>query len=187
MKISPALLVIDIQNDYFPGGKMELFNPERGARNAASVLQYFRENQLPVVHIAHESLRPGATFFLPNTEGQKIHPLVTPLAEEVVIVKNYPNSFLQTPLQKTLQELNANHLIITGMMTHMCIDATSRAAKDLGYGCTLVHDATATRNLVFTDQEVPAAQVQAAFMAAISAICDRVMDTGTLLQSLADQ
>jgi len=183
MTTTPALLLVDIQNDYFPGGTMALDKPEEAAQNAARILQLFRDKQFPVIHIAHESIRPGATFFLPGSKGQEIHELVRPIAGETVITKNYPNSFLQTSLQATLDKLQINQLTIVGMMTHMCIDATCRAAKDLDFNCTLVHDATATRNLGAVGKEVSADQVQTAFIAALSVICDRIADTQTLLAS----
>ena len=169
-----ALLLIDIQNDYFPGGKMELTGAETAARQAAKLLQCWRDRQLPVFHVAHESVRPGAGFFLPGTAGQEIHPLVLPRPEETVITKNFPNSFLKTPLLEMLRAQGVHHLVIVGMMTHMCVDATVRAAKDLGFHCTLVHDATATRDLAFAGSTTPAAQVQTAFIAALSAVCDGV-------------
>ena len=183
MKNVTALLLIDIQNDYFPGGTMELAGSEEAARKAANVLQYFRNARLPVIHIAHESVREGATFFFPGTNGQRIHSLVQPQDGETVITKNFPNSFLKTPLLETLQQLGITQLIITGMMTHMCVDATTRAAKDLGFSCTLIHDATATRDLSFAGVQVPAAQVQTAFTAALGFICDAVLDVNGIVQS----
>jgi nicotinamidase-related amidase len=179
-----ALLLIDMQNDYFPGGRMELCGPEQAARNGGRILRFFRKKELPVIHIAHESVRPGASFFLPGTTGQQIHELVAPLATEAVITKNYPNSFLQTNLQQTLTDQAVKHVVIVGMMTHMCVDATCRAAKDLGFACTLIHDATATRNLGALGREVAAEDVQTAFIAALSAVCDQVLDTQTLLEDL---
>jgi nicotinamidase-related amidase len=184
MKINQALLLIDIQNDYFPGGRMELTDAEKAAGKAAMILKRFREKNLPVIHVAHESLREGATFFLPGTSGQKIHTLVQPLPEEQVIIKNFPNSFVNTPLLETLRKLEITHIIICGMMTHMCVDATARAAKDLGFTVTLVHDATATRDLTFADAHVAANHVQTAFTAALSAVCDTVSDTDRILTTL---
>ena len=185
MKNAPALLLIDIQNDYFPCGRMELTGAEKAAANASEILQYFRNEQLPVIHIAHESVREGATFFLPETVGQRIHTLVQPLEGETVITKNFPNSFLKTPLLETLQRRGITQLVIAGMMTHMCVDATTRAAKDLGFACTLIHDATATRDLTFAGDLVPAAHVQTAFIAALGFICDTVIDTGGIIKGTA--
>jgi nicotinamidase-related amidase len=181
MKTDRVLLCIDIQNDYFPGGKMELVGAKEAAGKAAAILERFREKDMPVIHIAHESIREGATFFLPGTEGQKIHTSVQPLPKERVITKNFPNSFLNTPLFETLRQLEINDLVICGMMTHMCVDATTRAAKDLGFAVTLIHDATATRDLSFAGTQVAAAQVRTAFTAALAVICDAVSGTEALL------
>ena len=185
MQDLPVLLCIDIQNDYFPGGTMELADAETAAHNIRAMQHCFRDRGLTVLHIAHEMIRPGANFFLSGTEGQRIHKLVFPMENEMVITKHYPNSFLQTPLLESLRGFQATELVITGMMTHMCVDATARAAKDLGFSCSLVHDATATRNLQFAGRTVSADQVQTAFLAALSTICDRILDTAEIIKSVA--
>lgn len=185
MKKSTVLLLIDIQDDYFPGGRMELVGAREAAARAASVLQCFRDNQMPVIHIAHEAVREGATFFLPGTEGQQIDDLVLPRADETVITKNFPNSFLATPLADILQRLEISRVVLVGMMTHMCVDATARAAKDLGFACTLIADATATRDLTFEGKCVTADQVQTAFIAALASICDEVCEAATFVESVS--
>lgn len=185
MKNSTALLLIDIQNDYFPGGRMELVGAEKAVANASKVLQYFRKMEMPVIHIAHESVHQGATFFLPGTEGQRIYDLVSPLEGEAVVTKNFPNSFLKTQLGPILQKLKTTHVLIIGMMTHMCVDATLRAAVDLGFACTLVHDGTATRDLSFAGEQVPAVMVQAAFTAALGSVCTEVIGADEVAQSLS--
>lgn len=144
-----ALLLIDIQNDYFPGGKMELVGSEPAGENAARILSCFREKELPIFHIQHLSTRPGSTFFLPNTSGADFHDSVSPLDEERVITKNHPSAFYKTALLFKLREEKITSLLIAGMMTHMCIDTTVRAAYDLGFHCSVAHDACAARNLVF--------------------------------------
>ena len=172
--MKPALIIIDIQNDYFPGGKMELEGSPEASLQAAKLLDAFRAKGLPLVHIQHVSNRPGASFFLPDTEGVKIHANVAPRAGETVIQKNFPNSFRGTGLLEHLRALGAGHLVIAGMMTHLCVDATTRAAFDLGFSCSLAHDACATRALTFGEQRVPAAQVHAAFVAALAGLYAKV-------------
>ena len=178
-----ALLIIDIQNDYFPGGKMELENATDAAKKAAEILNYFRKKNLPVFHIQHESIREGASFFLPGTEGQKINDHVKPLENETILKKNFPNSFIQTGLDEKLQEQKIKNLVITGMMTFMCVDASARAAKDLGFHCTLIHDATAARALEFNGQKVTAEEVKTSFLAALSMICDQVKSCEDFLKN----
>lgn len=163
-----ALLLIDIQNDYFPGGAMECHNSLSAGENAGKILAYARKNRILPIHVRHIATRPGATFFLPETYGSEISPLVTPGDQEQVIVKHFPNSFRDTDLSGILQKNRITTLIIEGMMTHMCIDATTRAATDLGYRCILVHDACATRDLEVLGETIPAGMVHASFIAALS-------------------
>lgn len=163
-----ALLVVDIQNDYFPGGRMELEGSVQAAEKARKAIEKFRAGKLPVIHIQHISLRPGSSFFLPRTPGADIHLSVEPLSGERIIVKHFPNSFRETGLDAALKELGASKIGVCGMMTHMCIDTTVRAAFDLGYKVSLFADATATRSLKLGDETIPAAQVQKSFLAALS-------------------
>lgn len=163
-----ALLLIDIQNDYFVGGSNALFKPESAATQAQRLLTQFRENGESIVHIQHIANRPTASFFLPNTRGAEIHESVKPLSTEKVIVKHLPNSFRETELLEYLRHEGIEHLIICGMMTHMCIDATTRAAKDLGFECTLVGDACATKSLEIGGESVAAEEVQKSFLAALN-------------------
>lgn len=163
-----ALLIVDIQNDYFPGGAMTLVGSEAAGLRAKALLAAFRERGLPVIHVQHLGTRPGAGFFLPGTPGAEIHASVAPAAGETVVVKHFPNAFRETGLADALAAAGARQLVIAGMMTHMCVDATTRAAADAGYQCTLAHDACATRDLAFGGTAVPAAQVHAAFLAALS-------------------
>lgn len=163
-----ALLIIDIQNDYFPGGKMELVGSPEAAEKAAELLAAFRRSKLPVVHIQHISTRPGSTFFLPDTPGAEIHPSVAPNENETVFQKHYPNSFRETPLLEYLRSNNITNLVIAGMMTHMCIDATTRAAWDYGFKCTVVAPACATKDLTVLGHTTQAEQVHYSFLAALN-------------------
>lgn len=162
-----ALLVIDIQKDYFTGGKMPLVNPEAAAKNAYTLLQCFREHGGRHVHIQHVSTRPGATFFLPGDRGTDIHDLAAHFEGEPIAQKHYPNSFRETNLLDLLRGWGVERVVICGMMTHMCVDATARAAADLGFKVIVAADACATRALTFGGTTVPAEQVQAAFLAAL--------------------
>jgi len=166
--VTTALLLVDIQNDYFPGGKMSLENMDAAAANAALLLAAFRERRLPIVHVRHLSVRPGATFFVPGTAGAEIHPAVAPRAGEAVVEKNFPNAFRATDLDQRLRAAGADHVVIAGAMSHMCIDATTRAAFDHGFKCTVAEDACATRALEFGGRTLPARDVHAAFMAALA-------------------
>lgn len=183
--MKPALIIIDIQNDYFPGGKMALEGSPEASLQAAKLLEAFRARGLPLVHIQHVSNRPGASFFLPGTEGVDIHANVAPRAGETVIQKHFPNSFRATGLLEHLRGLEVDQLVIAGMMTHMCVDATTRAAFDLGFSCSLAHDACATRAVAFGAQSVPAAQVHAAFLGALNGLYAKVQDAAAIAAGIA--
>ena len=170
-----GLLLVDIQNDYFPGGKMDLVGMNEAATKAKGLLAIFRKRQLPTYHIQHISLNKRATAFLPNTEGAEIHDSIKPLPTDIVIQKHFPNSFRETNLLENLRSSGVAELVICGAMSHMCIDATTRAAADYGFHCTVIHDACATRDLQFEDTLVPARQVHASFMSALGFAYAKVM------------
>lgn len=163
-----ALILIDIQKDYFEGGRKMLVGADEAVGNAKSVLEKCRKENIDIIHVQHINYREGATFFLPDTEGIEIHPYVAPLPDEKVITKDFPNSFRETELLSYLQERGINALIICGMMTHMCIDTTVRAARDLGFMNLLIGDACATLDLQIEDKFVKAADVHYAFLAALN-------------------
>jgi nicotinamidase-related amidase len=182
--MASCLLLVDIQNDYFPGGKMELVGIGEASANARALLDAFRQAKLPVIHVQHISAYPGATFFVPETKGVLINAVVAPQAGERVVTKSFPNSFRDTCLLDTLKEQGTDSLVICGAMSHMCIDATTRAAFDLGFGCTVAEDACATRDLVFKGRIVKAGDVHASFMAALSFPYARVVPTEDIVAGM---
>ena len=162
-----ALVLIDVQNDYFAGGKWPLSGMELAADNAAKLLSAARAAGDVVVHVRHEFPSAEAPFFTPNSDGAKIHPKVHSLDGEPVVLKHHVNSFLETDLKAILDKHGVEEVVICGAMSHMCVDAGTRAASDFGYRCVVVHDACATRDQEFGGKVVPAADVHAAFMAAL--------------------
>lgn len=182
--MSTGLLLIDIQNDYFIGGKMELQGSSEAARVAERLLAFFRRQQWPITHIQHLAVRSGATFFIPETPGVEIYPVVKPLPGEMVIQKHYPNSFRETILLAHLQQVGIQRLVVAGMMTHMCVDATVRAAADYGFDCRIVQDACATRSLELGKYRVSASDVHVAFLAALNGTYGRVMTADAVLAEL---
>lgn len=179
-----ALLVIDIQNDYFPGGKYPLVNPEAAAKNAYTLLQCFREHGGHHVHIQHISLKPDAAFFIKGDSGSDIHDSVAHFEGEPIVYKHYPNSFRETNLLEMLKGWGIERVIITGMMTHMCVDATARAAADFGFQVWIAEDACATRDLQHSGTTIPAEQVHKAFLAALKSY-GQVMPTEQIIAQLA--
>ena len=165
-----ALLMIDIQNDYFPGGTMELSATNEAAEKAGDLLSFFRNNEMPVIHIQHIGVQEGATFFLPETKGAEIHQSVTPLETEKVIIKNFPNSFRETELLDYLKEKSISNLVICGMMTDVCVSSTTRAAMDFGFHNTIITDAVTTRDRDLNGKIIPAQQVTESFLAGLNAL-----------------
>jgi nicotinamidase-related amidase len=181
--MTTALLLVDIQNDFFPTGRMPLEKSTEACQKAQEVLQVCRAKQLPIIHIQHVSTRPDAAYFLPCTKGVDFHPNVQPLKNETIVKKHYPNSFKDTSLLNHLIKNKINHLLIAGMMTHMCIDATTRAAYDLGFSCTVLQDACATKNLEFNNMVIPAQTVHHAFLAALQPTYGTVISVRDFLQA----
>ena len=170
-----ALLLIDIQHDYFPGGPLELVGIDGASENAKELLSFFRQKQWPTFHIQHVMISDSAPVFRANTRGVEIHEKVKPLPADVIIQKHRVNSFLDTPLLEELKNAGVARVVICGAMSHMCIDATTRAAADLGFNCVVIHDACATRDLEFQGKKIPAEAVHRSFMAALGSGYAKVM------------
>ncbi|NOX79911.1 MAG: cysteine hydrolase [Deltaproteobacteria bacterium] len=182
--MSEALVIIDIQKDYFPGGRMEVVNSADAAQAAKSLLGVFRKNNKNIVHVRHVSTREGATFFLPETEGVEIHESVTPLNGEKIITKHFPNSFRDTDLADYLHDNGVEKIYFCGMMSHMCIDATVRAAFDQGFTCIIADDACATRNLSHGGIDVTSSNVHASYMAALGAVYADIMNSKEIIEQI---
>lgn len=163
-----ALLVVDIQNEYFPGGNLVLSGIEQAADKAASVIAAARQHGDRVIHIRHEMTDPNTPVFQPGSRNVEIHESVQPTNGETVLLKHAPNSFVGTGLKELLDEDGIEQVVVIGAMSHMCVEATSRAAADHGYTVTVLHDACATMDLEFNGTVVPAAQVHATAMAALA-------------------
>ena len=163
-----AVIVVDLQNDYLPTGKYALEGIQAAVANAAAVIEHARAKEQPVICVQHLATGADAPFFVPGTPGVEFIPEVAPRAGDPIVVKHHPNAFLATELRPLLDELSVTDVTIVGAMSHMCIEATARAASDFGYKVTVVHDACATRDLEFDGGTVAAAQVHAASMASLA-------------------
>lgn len=179
-----GLLLIDIQNDYFPNGNCELYKSEETVDNIQKVLTYFRLSKMPVIHVQHINTRPEASYFLPGTKGVEIHKKLTPQKEEVVITKHVPNSFYETNLLDMIKKKGIEQLVICGMMTHMCIDTTVRACKDHSIPVTLLKDTCTTKALKTGNHEISAEIVQDVFMASLNGMFANVISSEEFLVEL---
>ncbi|GAA4134921.1 cysteine hydrolase family protein [Aminobacter aganoensis] len=177
-----AVIVVDLQKDYLSSGRFALDGIEQAVSNAAKVAAAARAAGVKVINVRHEN-PVGAPFFEAGAEGSEIIPEMTPLPDETVVTKHHPNSFRDTALKSVLDADGITELVIVGAMSHMCIDATSRAAVDLGFGVTVVSDACATRNLEFGGKTVAASDVHAAYMSALAFAYAEVKNTDELVLS----
>ena len=140
---------------------------------------------MDVFHIQHISKKENAEFFRPDTEGIEIHPLVSPLASETVFVKHFPDAFQETELEQTLRAKQIDTLVICGMMSHMCIDTSVRAAKRLQFDVLLAEDACTTRELVWNSTRIPAAMVHQTMMASLDGSFAQVETSAAILNQLS--
>ena len=175
-----ALIIIDMQNDYFAGGKMALVGIDEAMENTMKLIEDAQENKYEIFFIQHISTREGATFFLPNSESVKLHTRFD-VSIGTVIQKHYPNSFRETSLEAKLKEKGIKDLIICGAMSHMCVDTTVRVAFDLGYKTELISDACATKDLTFQGEMIQAKDVHDAFMASLDGVFCKVKNIGEIL------
>ena len=168
-----ALLIIDIQDFYYPGGAMPLSAPEAAGANAARLLEKARATGKAVIHVGHNA-----------KAGRGFHADVLPREGEKIVMKDEVNAFLNTDLQAMLQEAGIKRLVLCGMQTHMCVEAATRAASDLGYEVLVVGDACATRDLKSGDTTVPAAHVHAATLATLDRTYAKVVTVDEALAAL---
>ncbi len=176
-----ALIVIDVQNDYFPGGKWTLHKIEESAANAARVLDKARNDEDVVIHVHHEFQMETPPFFEPGTIGAEIHSTMTPRDGEATVLKHQVNAFLGTDLKSILDDNQIKDVTIVGNMSHMCIDAVARAASDFGYNVTVVEDACSSRDLEFKGESIAAEDIHKAYMSALGFAYAGVVSTNDYL------
>ena len=177
-----ALVVIDMQHDNFADSSMTTQESQAMIAHTNQLIAWAKSRHYPLYMVQHISTRDGASDFLSDTEGAKIHPDITQ-AQSTLIVKHYPSSFRETKLQEHLDQEGITTLIVSGAMTHMCIDTTVRAGADLGYTITLVEDACFTKDLEFDGNTISAKAVQTSYMAALDGTFCQIVDTATLIEN----
>jgi nicotinamidase-related amidase len=169
-----ALLIVDVQEFYFPGGKMQLENPELAGMNAGLLLDHFRNNEMLVYHVRH-NFEPGGD----------IHPYVKPIEGEAVISKDQVNAFAGTGLLEMMQRDSVEQLVICGMQTHMCMEAAVRAAHDYGFTCLVASDACATRALQYEEHIIPAKNVHYSTLNTLQGSYARVITTDAIIREFS--
>lgn len=175
-----AIIVVDLQNDYLTTGRFPLVGIDAALENAARVVEAARRSGDLVINVRHESPADGP-FFATGTNGAEITSTMAPQEGEAIVTKQYPNSFRETELADLLSKAGIEDVTVIGAMSHMCIDATARAASDLGYKTIIVEDACATRDLEFKGDVVSADKVHAAYMSALAFGYGQVLSTSEYL------
>lgn len=177
--MNKALVLVDIQNIYFTEGLYKLYKPEEAANNAYKVLKEFRKHNLPVIHVKH--------FF--DTNGYKedekhlrdFYPVVYPKSNEIIVEKNYPDSFLKTNLKEVLDKNKIDELVIAGMMSHMCIDTTVRSAKSYGYNIKVIEDGCTTLDLKYKNEVIKADVVTKTILASLQGVFADIISSDYLI------
>lgn len=178
-KLSQAsLVIIDAQKEYL-SGPLALSGMDEAVANIAKLLDAARKAGRPIVHVRHLGT-VGGLFDPQGSRGQFI-PGLEPQGDETVIEKRMPNAFKNTDLHQVLQQFGPLDLIVCGFMSHSSVSTTVRRAKDYGYRCTLVEDASATRDLAYKDTLIPAAQIHQGEMAVMADNFACVAPTASLI------
>ena len=183
--MNTALLLLEIQNDYFANGRTPLEKSLEASVKAREILNHFRDKKKPVIHVQHISTQPNAAYLLPCTKGADFYQTVQPVKGETIIKKHYPNSFKDTQLLNHLIKNQINHLLICGNVTHLTVDSTVRAAHDLGFTCTVLEDACAAQQLTYNQNTISAQDAQNAFMAALQSSYAAVLNTSAYLEKVS--
>lgn len=140
-----ALLVIDVQNEYFDG-KWPIPDGSRTLQQIERAIDATQASGATVVYVQHAVLNPERGIFLPGSHGFELHARLHPRANDPRIVKNYPGSFSKTNLENTLQQHDIDTIVVSGYMTHMCCDTTAREGFQRDFRVLFLNDATATRD-----------------------------------------
>lgn len=142
-EMKSALLVIDVQNEYFTG-KLPVTYPAGSLDNIIRAIKAARKKNIPVIAVQHSSPSMDAATFRKGTEEWKLHSKIEEAGYDHLIEKNLPGSFTGTDLEAWLRERDIDTVVITGYMTQMCCDTTARQAVHLGFSVKFLSDATGT-------------------------------------------
>jgi nicotinamidase-related amidase len=178
-----ALLVIDVQNEYFTGKLPVSYPPDTLPRILAAMDAATAKN-VPVVVIQHSSPQPNAPTFRKGSPEWELHPEITARPHDALIEKNLPGSFTGTNLEEWLKENGVDTLVIAGYMTQMCCDTTARQALHLGYSVEFLADATGTLDIKNAAGSVTAEELHRAILVTQQMRFSKVMSTDDWTGSL---
>lgn len=144
-----ALLLIDLQNDYLPGGKFPLWHTEATLENCIAAIEKAQTSGVAIIHIQHiaDPAQGLAPFFNKGSNGAAIDPDILSAAPDApIVIKHYADSFHQTELEKVLAELGINELLVCGMMTQNCVTHTAISKAAEKYKVSILTDCCTTVN-----------------------------------------
>ena len=179
-----ALLVIDVQNEYFAGGAMPVSHPPDSLRAITEAMDGAAENGVPIVVIQHGTENPEAKAFVKGSRGWRLKGEVDVRRRTVVIEKTMPGSFTGTNLEAWMKENSVDTLAITGYMTQLCCDTTARQAVHLGYKVEFLSDATGTLDISNSAGAVKAEELHRAILVSQQARFSKVVTTEEWINSL---
>jgi nicotinamidase-related amidase len=178
-----ALLVIDVQNEYFAGGALPITHPVGHLEQILQVMDR-AATQVPTVVIQHHFPQPDKPFFQKGTPGWELHPAIAARPRDLLLEKTMPGSFTGTDLEAWLREQGVTTLAIAGYMSHMCCDTTARQAVHRGFEVEFLRDATGTLPLSNSAGEVTAEELHRSVLCAQQMLLSEVLDTETWLTRL---
>ncbi len=178
-----ALLVIDVQNEYFTG-KLPVTYPGGSLANVTSAMDAARAHGVPVVAIQHAAPQPDSTIFRKGSKEWELHPEIAARPHDVLVHKSLPGSFTGTPLEAWLRERGVETVVIAGYMTQMCCDTTARQAMHLGFGVEFLSDATGTLNIQNEAGEVSGEELHRAILVTQQMRFSEVLPTGEWIKRL---
>jgi nicotinamidase-related amidase len=183
--VKRALLVIDVQNEYFPGGALPVTHPPDSLKRITDAMDGAAEAGIPIVIIQHGTDNPEAKAFRKGTPGWRIKGEVEVRKRAAVIEKTLPGSFTGTNLEAWMKENGVDTLVISGYMTQMCCDTTARQAVHLGYGVEFLSDATGTLDFSNEAGTVKAEELHRAILVTQQNRFSKVLSTDAWIESLS--
>lgn len=178
-----ALVCVDVQNDYFPGGRHPLADAVSAGKKITALLGVFRQRRLPIIHIRQISPANTIPYLVEHTPGSEIHECAQPRPGEMLLHKRFPNSFRGTGLKALLNGMGIERIYLLGFMSQVCIDATARQALDNLFRVSLIPDACAAGSVTFNSQTIEADWVHAGMMGALGSIGCELIDSQNLLDN----
>ncbi len=181
-----ALLVIDVQNEYFTG-KLPVTYPQNSLERIEQAIDAANEAEIPVILVQHTAPQPDSATFRRSSQAWELRPEVAGRKHATVIEKNLPGSFTGTQLESWLREHNIDTVTISGYMTQLCCDTTARQAMHLGFGVEFLSDATGTLAFKNKAGAIDAEELHRAILVTQQARFSSVLPTDAWIAKIQDK